>query len=331
MDNLCAVDAVIGNLGHGAGERGNRAARHQHRHQRAGVPRVGPSPGLPGLLRSATGDELLLLRRLVLGVPGRRLVCELLVQRTVGPRGPCSRYRSFSCAFPCATTAILPGTFGHGGPDAPPRWGEHWGNRLGAASTRMGPVGPQVRTGTGAAARLPAAVLGSSVSLGGAGSPRCMLKTTTTSRTSPSRGSTVRIRRATHRLHLLGRVAQQAPVARSPGNTTRARQRRLSRNVGSSTSRRRSRIQGRPDPSSKCHIQSRTTLRKARERRTSPGKAKAKVTRRARNEVRSTRSRAPMRVSAPATRGSAFALTSIDVLLRASAGRRRLTFGSLCQ
>jgi hypothetical protein len=38
-----------------------------------------------------------------------------------------------------------------------------------------------------------------------------------------------------------------------------------------------------------------------------------------------------MRVSAPATRGWAFALTSIDVLLRASAGRRRLTFGSLCQ
>src|SRR6185436_11709183 len=75
-----AVDVgLVGDFSHRSGQRRHRASRREHRDQPAGVPRARPGAGLPGLLRSATGLELFLLRRDVLGFPGGQLVREFLV------------------------------------------------------------------------------------------------------------------------------------------------------------------------------------------------------------------------------------------------------------
>ena len=52
------------------------------------------------------------------------------VPGTTGPGGWWARRscRCSSCASPCATTGIRLRTFAGWRSDAPPRWGEHWGN-----------------------------------------------------------------------------------------------------------------------------------------------------------------------------------------------------------
>ena len=72
------VDALL------LGVAGIGASQREHRDQRAAVSQSGARAGLPGLLRAAGRFKLLLPRRHVLGVPGRQLVCERLVRRTVG-------------------------------------------------------------------------------------------------------------------------------------------------------------------------------------------------------------------------------------------------------
>ena len=72
------VDALL------LGVAGIGASQREHRDQRAAVSESGARAGLPGLLRAAGRFKLLLPRRHVLGVPGRQLVCERLVRRTVG-------------------------------------------------------------------------------------------------------------------------------------------------------------------------------------------------------------------------------------------------------
>ena len=52
--------------------------------------------------------------------------------------------------------------------DAPPRWGEHWGNAWEQQRQRMGQVEPQLRAGARPAAGLPAAIFGDSISARGA-------------------------------------------------------------------------------------------------------------------------------------------------------------------
>ena len=70
-------------------------------------PQLVRGAGLSGLLRAEPQLEFLLLRRHVLGLPGRQLVRQLLVQRPVGTRGPDGRAAVTSCASPCATTGSL--------------------------------------------------------------------------------------------------------------------------------------------------------------------------------------------------------------------------------
>src|SRR5216684_1055687 len=73
----CAVAAVVrGDSGCCSGEHRYRSPQHQHRDQPAGLPGARRGGRLSGLLRSATGRELLLLRWPVLGLPGRPLVRE---------------------------------------------------------------------------------------------------------------------------------------------------------------------------------------------------------------------------------------------------------------
>ena len=52
--------------------------------------------------------------------------------------------------------------------DAPPRWGEHWGNAWEQRQKRMGQLGSQFRTSAGPAACLPAAIFRESISARGA-------------------------------------------------------------------------------------------------------------------------------------------------------------------
>jgi len=48
--------------------------------------------------------------------------------------------------------------------DAPPRWGDHWGPRLGTASKRVGPLGPRLGPGSCTVAGLPAELFGRTLS-----------------------------------------------------------------------------------------------------------------------------------------------------------------------
>ncbi len=118
---------LLGDFGRRPGEHRHRAPWREHRDQPAGLPATRSGAGLPGLLRAATELELLLLRRHVLGLPGRQLVRELLVQRPVGARRPavCAAVRAADpgALLPCAAAVLS-----RVAADAPPRWGEHWGN-----------------------------------------------------------------------------------------------------------------------------------------------------------------------------------------------------------
>ncbi len=75
----CVVDAAgLGNLG---------PRLDKHRHKRAKLSAACPGTRLSRLLRPASEFELFLLRRPVLGVPGRQLVQEQLVQRAMAVDG----------------------------------------------------------------------------------------------------------------------------------------------------------------------------------------------------------------------------------------------------
>ena len=147
-------------------------------------PQLVAGAGLPRLLRSAGEFELLLLRRHVLGLPGRQLVRELLVQRAVGARVARSRCRCSSCASPCATTGSHPRTFAAGA-RMRRRAGASIGATLGAAATADGTVG--IATPSRAALRCPCisgSIQGTAIRRRSS-SRHCKARTTATSRTKP--------------------------------------------------------------------------------------------------------------------------------------------------
>ena len=134
----------VGDLGRGPGQHRHRTSRRRDRHQRAGVSGARPGAGLSRLLRPSRELELLLLRRRVLGVPGRQLVREQLVQRAVAAGGtracPAVRAARSGALLPPAS-AVLPRLARR----RAAALGSALGPRLGTASRRMGPLGPPLR------------------------------------------------------------------------------------------------------------------------------------------------------------------------------------------
>ena len=95
--------------------------------------------------------------------------------------------------------------------DAPPRWGEHWGNEWSQQKKRVGPLGPARRTGAGTAADLSKAVFRESLSPGraAAGLAEPQLPLPTAGRSRATAISAVRRRR--RRLCRLNACSRRRP------------------------------------------------------------------------------------------------------------------------
>ena len=148
---------------------GDFDARREHRHQPAGVPGVRARAELPRVLRAAAAAR----------TSSSTTACTGSTSRTTGTRVPGTTGRGTRVAPQAVPLFVLriPVRYYRNPPTYFRGWrrrraaalGRSLGQSLVAAAKRMGPLGPPRCAGARAAADLPAAVLGRSLSAGRAG------------------------------------------------------------------------------------------------------------------------------------------------------------------
>ena len=182
---------LFGVVGHGSGKHRHRASRRQHRDQPARISAAGPRAWISGLLRAAGWIRTI----------SSTTACTGSTRGTTGTRAPGTTGPGNSWTPTAVPLFVLrvpvryyrqPPAYFHGWrSDAPPRWGDHWGNRGSrvAADGTSGTAAPCLRRPR---CHLPAAIFGKRVSAGGSSSRCFEARTTVTSRATRSCSSTTR-------------------------------------------------------------------------------------------------------------------------------------------
>ena len=156
-------------------------------------PQLVRGAGISGVLRAAGQLELFLLRRRVLGLPGRQLVLELLVQRTVDAGDP-EYVPAYVLRVPVRYYRAPPVYFRGWRANAPPRWDQHWGPQWSQA-LRDGTNGIGTQCRPGARFRTISNNIRATTIRRVRSSSRCITSTTATSRGIPRCSSTTKAMR----------------------------------------------------------------------------------------------------------------------------------------